>query len=91
MTWRGRRLYPGIYREIEAGFAIGKEETVHGSLLAAGEFVSHTAAYMSDVPAYFEALCDSILKLLRHKSALVQNAVIRLIPILALKLPEGPL
>ena len=32
LVWRGRGLYPGIYRDIEVGFTTSKEEMVHGWL-----------------------------------------------------------
>ena len=64
---------------------------MHGSFLAAAEFVSHTGDYMGAVPAYFESLCDSVVKFLNVKSPSVHTAILALIPILAGKQPEGAL
>jgi hypothetical protein len=45
VVYPGRNLYTWIYAEIERGLKKDKEETVHGSLLAATEFIMNTGTF----------------------------------------------
>ena len=82
LVWRGRGLYPGIYRDIEVGFTTSKEEMVHGSVLAASAFVTHTGDYINDTH-YFQSVCDSTVAHFETRKEVVQTALIQLIPQLA--------
>lgn len=75
-------LYPGIYRDIEVGFTTSKEEMVHGSVLAASAFVTHTGDYINETH-YFQTVCDSTVAHFETRKEVVQTALIQLIPQLA--------
>lgn len=82
VVWHGRSRYPSLYREIEMGFEDGREDWIHGSLLAAGAFVSHTGDYITET-MYFAAVCDATLHYIDHKKEQVQHAAVELVPRLA--------
>ncbi|EDQ92945.1 uncharacterized protein MONBRDRAFT_5088, partial [Monosiga brevicollis MX1] len=53
--WRDRALYPSIYARIEEGLSVKREESIHGSLLAAAAFVDLTGQYMQQTH-YFDSV-----------------------------------
>ena len=87
-VWRGRGLYPALYRDIENGFAQRKEETLHGCLLAAGAFVSATGDYIRET-TYFASVCDVAQAHLTDRRELVVQSAMELLPRLALVDPDA--
>eukprot|EP00052_Salpingoeca_macrocollata_P027230 m.257819 g.257819 ORF g.257819 m.257819 type:complete len:2371 (+) comp22712_c0_seq2:129-7241(+) len=86
--WRERSLYPSLYRHIEKGFLDSKEETVHGALLAAAEFLEHTGDYIKET-TYYQTICDALLKTKDHRSSLVQRTTLHVVCLMAELRPDA--
>lgn len=73
------RLIPRAMEHLDAN-------SVHGSLLVYGELLSRSNDFML---SRFKEVCETVLLLRDHKSLLIQETVIYLIPIMAKFCPEA--
>lgn len=83
ITWRDRQYFPGIFHAIERGLQEGKDEPIHGCLLAASVFVENTGDFVPTT-SYYGAICDTTLKY-KDRTGPAQMAVVSLIVALARK------
>lgn len=77
--------YCFIYDQLQEGFLAPNEELVHGSLLVVAEMLKYTGDFM--IPR-FKEVCRSLMQLKNHKSKLVKQAIIDLLPFLAHLCPD---
>eukprot|EP01033_Poteriospumella_lacustris_P010144 gene10144-7234_t len=77
--------YCFIYDQLQEGFLAPNEELVHGSLLVVAEMLKYTGDFM--IPR-FKEVCRSLMQLKNHKSKLVKQAIIDLLPSLAHLCPD---
>lgn len=78
--------YYRLFEETQRGLTrVTSIETVHGSLLALGELLSHTGEFML---ARYREVCETVLRFRDSKEKLLRRAVIKLLPRLAAFAPE---
>jgi FKBP12-rapamycin complex-associated protein len=78
--------YYRLFEETQRGLTrVTSIETVHGSLLALGELLSHTGEFML---ARYREVCETVLRIRDSKEKLLRRAVITLLPRLAAFAPE---
>ncbi|KAH6572836.1 hypothetical protein BASA60_006398 [Batrachochytrium salamandrivorans] len=81
-----RHLYKIIFEECQKGFKMASADSVHGSLLAVKEILTHTAKFM-DGGRYSE-MCETVMKFKEHKDIMIRRTVMSVISNLAQFDPE---
>lgn len=76
----GTQAYELIYDDAEQGLRDASVETIHGSLLAILKLLRHSRTFMK---SRLHRVCELILRLHRHRDALVKRTVTNLVPVLA--------